>query len=437
NLLYTGIHFILFKACIFLSLDNPQIQMTIIRLLHAAFSLLSVWYGYKIARKIGDEKSAFLVGLALSVFWFFPFMSVRNLVEFVCIPPLLMMVWYALKSRESPHTLLYGCIAGIAAGFAFVIRYQTAPFIGIFFCIAVMRKEWKFALSFGLLFVVVSTIILGLVEGVVYDAPFATFLDYFSYNSKSDNINAYPVNPFYTYIGTILAFLIPPSSIFLIAGFFKRWNKLEYIIWPTVAFLIFHSIYPNKQERFILPAIPFLLIEGIIGWRAFVNSPVFMKSKFLRSFSSFSWRWFWSVNTILLLILTITYTKKTRVESAYFLYGRADRAASIIIENEDNGMPYLPFYYAGIRPFVFELPFSKSVDTLVVEIATSTYPKPYYVFAFGAKNFDERILRMEKMLGKLSLVKTLKPSLVDNFFYIINPRHNKNQICRIYNLESP
>lgn len=43
-------------------------------------------FGYRIASLITKRETAYKVALLLSVFWFMPFLSVRNMVEMVSIP---------------------------------------------------------------------------------------------------------------------------------------------------------------------------------------------------------------------------------------------------------------------------------------------------------------------------------------------------------------
>ena len=89
NLFYVGIHYILFYIMELLGLSSPQGKMYIIRLIHAVFSLLTVYFGYKITEKLSNINSARQVGLLLALLWFMPFMSVRNMVEVVSMPFLL------------------------------------------------------------------------------------------------------------------------------------------------------------------------------------------------------------------------------------------------------------------------------------------------------------------------------------------------------------
>ena len=75
--------------------------MLLIRLLHAIFSVLTVWYGYKITRKISDDATAKTTALMLAFYWFFPFLSVRNLIEMACIPFIMTGMWQLLSAEEA------------------------------------------------------------------------------------------------------------------------------------------------------------------------------------------------------------------------------------------------------------------------------------------------------------------------------------------------
>ena len=97
---YPGLHYLLFSFFRSVHLEDPQIKMLIVRFLNASWSLLTIYFGYKITERLSDEKSARLVGLLLALFWFMPWISVRNLVEVTCIPFLILSVWFII-SRES------------------------------------------------------------------------------------------------------------------------------------------------------------------------------------------------------------------------------------------------------------------------------------------------------------------------------------------------
>ena len=104
SLFYSGLHFILFTLMKWIGIHDPQVKMFFVRLIHALFSLLIVYFGYKIARLYKGEYVAKITGLLLASYWFMPFLSVRNLIEFACIPFLVWGTWLALpKENQSVY----------------------------------------------------------------------------------------------------------------------------------------------------------------------------------------------------------------------------------------------------------------------------------------------------------------------------------------------
>ncbi len=55
----------------FIGVRDPPLKMLADRLLHAAFSLITVYLGYRVTEKLHNEKSARLVGLLLAAYYFF------------------------------------------------------------------------------------------------------------------------------------------------------------------------------------------------------------------------------------------------------------------------------------------------------------------------------------------------------------------------------
>jgi hypothetical protein len=125
NLFYTGIHYLFFKLCDWINFSGPQNKMYVVRFLHAGLSLAVVYFGYKLTKLLGGEKSARFAGLLLAILWMFPFLSVRNLVEFTCVPFLLWGSWILMNDNRYRNLILKGLIAGLILGLAFCMRFQS------------------------------------------------------------------------------------------------------------------------------------------------------------------------------------------------------------------------------------------------------------------------------------------------------------------------
>ncbi len=259
---YVGTHIMLFKFFQFIQVEDPQVKMLLVRFIHACYSLLVIILGYKITLRFSDEKVARNAAWILALLWFIPSLSVRNLVEWVCVPPLMASSLALIKfdeTRNRKYAVWVGFFIGIAIG----IRYQCLFFfigVGLVFLI---RKEIVGGIICFLIFFV-TFFLTQSADLFLWGKPFVELTEYVNYNFA--NSTSYFDRPSYQYIGTVGGMLIPPISLFLIAGYFKSWKKTFVIFLPSLCFFIFHSYFPNKQERFIMPFVPFLICGGIVGW---------------------------------------------------------------------------------------------------------------------------------------------------------------------------
>ncbi len=216
---YVGIHYLLFSLFESIGIMDPQQKMFIIRLMHGAWSLLIIYYGYIITLKLSNVENAKLVGWILAIFWFFPMISVRNLVEYVSIPPLLYGLYVIVSSKEKT-SLLTWLWAGFVFGFAFNIRFQTGLLIGAFGFVMLLKGQFKqtMLLTFGGILSII--VFQGGIDYLVWGKPFVQMIEYVDYNMH--NAALYIVSPWYTYLLFLAGILIPPVSLFIFAGFFQQ-----------------------------------------------------------------------------------------------------------------------------------------------------------------------------------------------------------------------
>jgi hypothetical protein len=427
SIFYPSLHYLLFSLFNSFGLSDPKLQMFIVRLLHAAYSMITVYYGYKIAVRISGEKNGSQIGLILSLLWFLPFMSVRNLIEMVCIPPLMAGLWLSLKENKKD---LF--IAGLLFGFAFIFRYQTAiiPFgIGL---VLLFRKDF---LKVAILLSGTLTSIL-LVQGsadlFAWGYPLAAPITYFKYNATHGT--DYIVGPWYQYLALLAGFLIPPVSLFIFRGFFNDWRKHLILIVPIFLFIFFHSYFPNKQERFIFPVIPVFLVVGMSGWYRYIERSAFWdKHKRLLKNTMI---WFWIVNTILLALMTFSYGKRSRCESMYYLRNHQD-VTSLYISGGTLGPIKPPLFYLGRNINVYSIDDSANVlkNENDSKIKETVFVKPNYIVFFGKDDLVNRIIEFKKITNsRLEFLSEQEPSFIDNILYKLNPRGNKNTSAFIYKI---
>ena len=428
SIFYAGLHFLFFLFCGFLHFDDPQAKMYLIRFFHAAFSLITVYYGYRLTEKLAGKESAKLSGLLLSIFWIMPFLSVRNLVEFVCIPFMMGGLWYIYKAKESQGNVNYYLLAGVIMGVGFSIRFQTAIFISGTAIALLFLKQWKpvFIFSIGVLLSIV--LLQGIIDYFIWGYPFAEAIEYIRYNMAA--AHSYITGPWYLYLLLLAGILIPPVSIFMFVGYFRVWKKHLLIFLPVLIFLLFHSIFPNKQERFILPVVPFIIILGVIGWVGYVKKSEFWNRYpvLLRS----CWAFFWIINTVGLFAVTPMYSKKARVESMVYL-SRYKNIGCILQEDiYHSGMPLMPMYYLSQWVGAGMITNEQTQEVYAKQLRYVIKKRyPHFVLFFGSENLKQRVNKVQKLLPEIVYETTIKPGFIDDLLYRLNPR-NSNQTIIIY-----
>lgn len=430
NMFYTGLHYLLFRFLDYLNIAGPQGKMFVVRLLHAALSLLIVGFGYRISKLLSGAQAAKTAGLLLAVLWLFPFLSVRNLVEYTCIPFLLWGTLLLLqKGRRSE--IMVGLLAGLVLGLAFAMRFQSLIYIGGIGLALLIQGRWKAGVATGLGVIITAFICLGTIDIYLWGFPFAELSEYIRYNMHS--YGEYISGPWYQYVLVILGILVPPLSLFLFFGTFysglKHWKKSLLIFLPLIIFLLFHSYFPNKQERFILPLIPFLIILGQDGWNRFVTHSGFWTKH--RGLLKASMSFFWVLNLALLLVISTTYSKRSRVESMTYL-SRYENIKRILVENTNQyNVNLLPMYYLGQWVKINEV--SKRIQANDINAGILKYRKnhPDFFIFEGSKDIQERVDALKQVFPDMTYETTISPGFIDKVLFWLNPI-NENQNAYIY-----
>jgi hypothetical protein len=382
--------------------------------------------GYRIAEKWAGKKPARLAGLLLAVFWFMPWLSVRNLVEIVSIPFLFISTWIIIKAENKTKILIPFLWAGFIAGISFSLRYQTMIYAGGMGLALLFQKKIRQALLFGLGYFVAVFVLQGVIDLMIWGYPFAEFIEYVSYNIEYRN--AYITGDWYNYLLLLFGLLIPPVSVFLFVGIFKNWKKRLLIFLPLIIFLAFHSYFPNKQERFILTIVPFLIVLGTAGWYEMMHAQPLL-IRYRRIFRG-GWVFFWIINLILLLPVTTMYSKRARAEAMSYLYKYKDVKAILLENTNGNSIQIMPQFYLGQWVERHELSQSKSADMLP---NFSEHPElePRFVLFFRDDNLDARVNQAKALMPQLEFEAEIHPGFVDKVLHWLNP-FNVNETIYIY-----
>ena len=419
---YPGLHYLLFGIFKFSGITTPQVEMTIVRLIHALWSMLTIWFGYKITLKLSNTKTANLAGWLLAIFWIYPFLSVRNLVEFVSIPFLMWGLWLILKNEDKPKVSM-AFWAGFLFGLAFDTRYQTALVSGTVGMVMLYQQRWKEVIWVILGGILSVLLIQGVVDYFVWGKPFTQIYGYVSYNAT--HAGEYTVGPWYLFIIFLMGIIIPPVSIFIFAGFFKSWKRIPILFFPVLVFILFHSYYPNKQERFIVTIMPLLMIIGVIGWQNITKG--INNTKWIKH----SWLFFWVINVILMIGVTFTYSKKARVESMVYLSNYINQFNSFVIDDvSKNVLGFPPQFYLGKHlDYYAILQNNGGYETFYKK--SSSLNDPGFILFYHKENIESRVDSIKKIYPQIVFEKKIEPGNVDKILYWLNPI-NDNQDIYIY-----
>lgn len=457
SMFYAGIHYGIFYICEMLGLTSPTGKMTVVRVLHALYSLLVVYYGYKITELLSNQRNARLVGLMLALVWFMPFMSVRNLVEMTCIPPYLAAFYIILKPDPTNKKLIFWRYFGAGAllALSFVLRYHVLLLAIGAGLVLLYQRQWLKVIYLGLGFSVVALLIQGTIDITFFKFPFQSVITYFLYNS--DKAYSYSTGPVYRYVLTILGFLVPPLSVYLLFGYARTAKIAPSLFVAGLLFFVVHSAFPNKQERFILPLFPIIMILGVIGWQSFVQQSRFWQTR--RKLLAASWTFFWILNITAAVLLAFTYTKKSRIAPLVYL-SEKQNLHGILLEFGDHSFKMPPLFYLGrmaaeAEPFItdrknmwqkfktgtplpanFVMVYSLNDDTPLDTLQAQVMPAyaPNYVVVVGQDDLEKRLQRIQQLYPQLKLEQIIEPSLYDQVLHRLNPRVHKDEHVRIYQI---
>lgn len=417
---YVGLHYLLFSLLKAVGLTDPKAQMVVVRLLHALWSLVVVRAGYRIALRLSDRTIAWNTGLFLALFYFMPFLAVRNLVEVACIPFLMLGSWHLIQRQEGP-SFRDMLLAGMWIGLAVNVRFQTLFFAAGPGLALLFQRRWSHAVGYGLGVALPLVAIQGGIDLFLWGRPFAELTEYVGYNLV--NTTTYFDQPWYNYLLLLLGIYIPFFSVAVCFGYFRRTSPL--LLWlPVLLFLAVHSYFPNKQERFILPIVPLFFVLGYVAWEKWRAASVWWSGH--RGAWRGLVRFTWALNTVLLVVLCMSYSKRSRVEALYLLRELETGRGVVVEDTVEGDAPMPPLFYWG-KWNATVLPWTDATLDLGSRLAAlPEQVRPDIVLFFGQEDLEERIDRVEAAMGPMQEVGRAEPGLVDRVVHWLNPV-NRNE----------
>ncbi len=389
------------------------------RLVHALLSMLPVVFGYKYLKEETDGETALAGGLILGLHFLMPFIAVRNLVETVSADLLFPALYFAHGSmkRGSDRTAF---LAAVFGGLAFMVRMHVALALIAVPVVMILGRKWRQTIVFsGTLALMV--VLQGLMDIWTHGQFLGSVFNYISGNLSQPP--AVPA-PWYRYIVLLFGIMIPPFSIvFILSIFSRKVIQNHAILWlALILFVIGHSVVVNKQERFIIPVFPMLIVLGCAGLYCLrqKGGPYFRWRKVRMAL----WGSFWLLNGIALFPFASNYAHRGTVDPMVYL-SRQDDVGMVLFDMTERRR-YLPYSYWDFRHenSVRLTPAFGLADALESGVISRSDP-PSHIVIFSDGCPDRYLAALRADLGRYEVVHHGKPSIIDLIAYKFNPKYNR------------
>ena len=423
SILFPGAVALVIHATQALADPSPATEMLVVRLVQAAYSLLSVLLVYRILERRGTARAAGLGGLLAATCWVLPITQVHQFEEVVCQVPLLASCWWVLRARDERGVVWFGLLAGLALGTALVLRFPLLPFVAAFALLAAWELRDRRAVYFALGLALVLTL-QGFANHLINHEWWFSFRIYYGpllhwpprILTESDG---YPHGAWWTYGAALLGVFVPPFSLWFGAAAIRGGRGFPLLGVPTLVFLVANSLIANRQERFLLPVLPAVIVlgaagaDGVAAWLAAHGWP---------RLSGALWRYYWTVNTVLLVGTLFMYGKRDRVAPLVYVETRHD--ATGVIEAQYTAPFPVPVFYLGRRRppvVVFEDRRRLTADAAAARAAS---PPPNYLILYSDSVQADTAALARALGARLVPAATIPPSAGDELAHLVNPRRN-------------
>lgn len=243
---------------------TPGVQLRFVGAVLAFWSSLIIPLSWPLIERLApsEPRRQIELGLLLALHPALIYGAPKLLIEVQCLPLLMASLSILVSSRAHLQTLA----AGVLFGLGVYVRYQAIT-IAPFALVALMKTKKP---RWSKLLTVIAGAIVGLSLGGVYDL--ATDGRFLGPLLQNIGVNLEPSTELtrsspLSYLGIVLALACPWTVLKV------RWRALNSspVMWALIAgigsFILVHSLTPHKEERFLYPILPMLLLVFGILWQ--------------------------------------------------------------------------------------------------------------------------------------------------------------------------
>jgi hypothetical protein len=243
-----------------LGITEPESLLRLIYSVVGAYSLSLVPAMFLLGRRLLDDRGAALATWLAAVHLAMPYAGTRLLIEAMAMPPFVFGLWLATYPAAR-RQLAAGLVLGLACWF----RFQTgSAVLGVMIVVAILAyKGGGLRTALGRTAALATGGIVAIGAQGLFDLW--TTGDFLGPMLRNIFVNLDPdpalsrSTPF-AYLGIFLLLTVPPATIVVLPAMLRAARSLSLVTVPFVAFFVFHSLVPHKEERFMLPVLPLFLI---------------------------------------------------------------------------------------------------------------------------------------------------------------------------------
>ena len=387
-------------------------QIQWVYLLQGTCSLLCVVAIYEWVKNWSDQRAASWALYLVAAHGILPFASTRSFMESFAMGFLSLGLVLLAKNETEKKFLSKNLWWGwILVGFATLVRFQIGIIAVGWGAFVLLRRRWNVVLQ-GIIIGSILILAEALIDQSFGRYPFQTLHDYFAYNS--DQTRA-AVMPWYNTWLTWLGGLFFPFAFVMGRNWWKSIKENWTLFFPILLYVIVHSLYPHKEERYLYPILPL--------------SMVFLARTCSLSIQDALYRWmfrpaFWLINTLALLITCLVNTQIPLVG----IYGEMQRVSDQVL--------YLDYDHLLTRDWVSEF-FRRPPAKLVhpeqapniesVENIWSQNPQlPKILLMSSDQKYASQFLAAHMDLSKMHKCSEVQEAgtITDRILFLMNPKFN-------------
>ncbi|MBY0370119.1 hypothetical protein K2X33_05495 [bacterium] len=297
------------RMALALGMQDPLWQLRFTFALLGVFSFLAQAFLVRTLFAEGTRARTFALFL-IGFYFLMPLFLSRPMIESLAMPWLSLSAAFGVRAFRRPPGKADAewAAALLFLSVACLFRFQAGVCGAALASAVLLRRSAKectvFALTAAALFVLT-----GLPDVFLRGEFHGQLRSYVGYNLTNSGEH-YGVMPFYTFILLLFGLTLPPALFSRYRGL--DWKRAYQPLWAPLGYLVIftlaHSISPHKEDRFIVPVLPLLLVclvplldflwEGHARWRL---------------------RWFLALNGVLLFAVTLSIPQNNVVSLAGWL----------------------------------------------------------------------------------------------------------------------